>query len=131
MLIKNGSFKQAAQILSKAEPKYKEAKQYRNVTICTILLSECALSLGDNENFRNLYSTAHEIVKLHKINFTGVEIADSEYRIGQRLLKQSPNDALDVHARYAFEQYGGFLSAQQLLRKMKESWGNYQKIGIE
>lgn len=38
-LIKDGSFKEAVGILSNIQPKYKEAKQYKNATICTILLS--------------------------------------------------------------------------------------------
>ena len=56
-----------------------------------------------------------------------MEIAESEYRIGEKLLKQNPNDekALDVHLRHAFEEYGEFMYAKQLLAKMKESWGKY------
>ena len=41
---------------------------------------------------------------LHKINFRGVEVADSEYKIGMKLLKnnQNPKVALDTHLRLAF-----------------------------
>ena len=71
------------------------------------------------------------MVKLHKINFGGVEIADSEYRIGQKLLKQNPKEALDVHLRHSFEEYGEFMYAKQLLGKMKESWSEYKEMGIQ
>ena len=112
---------------------YKEAKQYKNAAICSVLLGECALSEGDNEGFTKEYDGAVEIVKLHKINFGGVEIADSEYRIGLKLLKRNPKDekALDVHLRHAFEEYGEFMYAKQLLGKMKESWSKYKEIGIQ
>ena len=46
-LIKASDFKAAVEILSIIKPMYKEAKQYKNVTICGVLLSECALSEGD------------------------------------------------------------------------------------
>ena len=60
-----------------------------------------------------------------------MEIADSEYRIGQKLLKQNPKEALDVHLRHAFEEYGEFMYAKQLLGKMKESWSKYKEMGIQ
>ena len=93
----------AAEILSNLKETYKEAKQYKSAAICSVLLGECALSEGDNEIFTKQYKEAKKIVELHKINFGGVEIADSEYRIGLKLLKQNPKKALDVHSRHAFE----------------------------
>ena len=50
-LIKASDFKTAGKILSNIKPIYKEAKQYKNAAICTILLGECALYEGDNKEF--------------------------------------------------------------------------------
>ena len=50
-LIKASDCKEAVKILSKIKPMYKEAKQYKNAAICSVLLGECALSEGDNELF--------------------------------------------------------------------------------
>ena len=62
-----------------------------------------------------------------------MEIADSEYRIGRKLLEQNPKDekVLDVHLRHAFEEYGEFMYAKQLVEKMKESWRKYKEMGIK
>ena len=45
-----------------------------------------------------------KIAELHKINFGGLEIADSEYRIGQFFLQQNQKrkDALNSYLRHAF-----------------------------
>ena len=60
-----------------------------------------------------------------------MEIADSQYRIGQKLLKQNPKQALDIHLRHAFEEYGEFMYAKQLMKKIEESWSNYKEMGIQ
>ena len=60
-----------------------------------------------------------------------MEIADSEYRIGKKLLEQNPKEALDAHLRHAFEEYGELMYAKELLGKMKESWGKYKEMGIQ
>ena len=49
--IKASDFKKAGQILSNIKRIYKEAKQNNNAAICSVLLSECALSEGDNKRF--------------------------------------------------------------------------------
>ena len=54
---------------------------------------------------------------MHKINYGGVEIADSEYRIGIKLYEDNIDrkEALDTHLRCAFEEYGGFMDPKGLL----------------
>ena len=54
--------------------------------ICILLLSECALNQNSKDSFKEEHREAKEIADMHKINFGGIEIADSEYRIGQILL---------------------------------------------
>ena len=39
---------------------------------------------------------------MQRVNYGGIEIADSEYRIGEKLMKERPRDALDIHLRCAF-----------------------------
>ena len=57
-LIKASHFKTAIEFLSKIKPVFKETKQYKNAAICSVLLSECALSEGDNEGFTKEYDGA-------------------------------------------------------------------------
>ena len=57
-LIKYSDCKEAVKILSNIRPMYKEAKQYKNAAICSVLLSECALFEGDNEGFTKQYDGA-------------------------------------------------------------------------
>ena len=57
-LIKARDYKAAVEILSIIKPMYKAIKQYKSVTICTVLLSECALSEGDNKEFEEQYNGA-------------------------------------------------------------------------
>ena len=40
-------------------------------------------------------------------------------------------DALDIYLRCAFEEYGKFMNAKQLLRKMKYNWNKYREMGIK
>ena len=47
-LIKASDFKEAVKALSNIKPMYKEAKQYKDAAICTVLLGECTLYEGDN-----------------------------------------------------------------------------------
>ena len=50
-LIKASDFKTAGEILLKIKSMYREAKQYKSATICTVLLGECALYKGDSKGF--------------------------------------------------------------------------------
>ena len=63
---------------------------------------------------------------MHKINYGGIEIADSEYRIGVWLFEQKPEEALNVHLRRAFEEYGELINPNSLLQKMRAYWRYYK-----
>lgn len=63
---------------------------------------------------------------MHKINYGGIEIADSEYRIGVWLFEQKPEEALNVHLRRAFEEYGELIYPKTLIQKMRVYWRYYK-----
>ena len=62
------------------------SNDYKNVVICTLLLNESLLKLGEYEDFQEKYREAREAARLNNVDYGGVEIADSEYRIGRELL---------------------------------------------
>ena len=68
---------------------------------------------------------------MHKINYENIEIADSEYRIGSKLLSTKPTRALKIHLTLAFEIYGEFMYWEKLVDKMKVVWQNYEEQEIQ
>ena len=71
-LVEQSSFKNANPILKKTKEYFSEAKEYENVVVCTLLLSECALNQMNKNDFSNKYREARETAKLHNIDYGGV-----------------------------------------------------------
>ena len=75
-LVEQSSFEEANSILKTINKYFKEAKEYKNVVVCTLLLSECALNEMRKDDFSNKYREARETAKLHNIDYGGIKIAN-------------------------------------------------------